>query len=58
MHFCEFAKSSREIREYIGIKNQRYFMKSILNPMVQKGLIVLTIPDKPRSSKQKYIVKK
>lgn len=33
-------------------------MKSILNPLIKKDYIQLTITNKPRSSKQKYIVKR
>lgn len=55
LDFCVNARSAKEIREYIGIRNQRYFMKSILKPLVERNYILLTIPDKPRSSKQKYI---
>ena len=55
LDFCVTSKSGREIREYIGIKNQRYFMKSILKPLVERNYISLTIPDKPRSSRQRYI---
>ena len=55
LHFCETEKSSREIMEYIGLKNTEYFRKSVLNPLVKKGVLLLTIPDKPRSGKQKYV---
>lgn len=55
LDYCVTAKTGREIQEYTGIKNQRYFMKSILKPLVDKWYIFLTILDKPRSSKQKYI---
>ena len=41
--------------EYIGLKNVDYFRKSVLNPLVEKGLLSLTIPDKPKSKNQKYI---
>lgn len=58
LDYCVTAKTGREIQEYIGIKNQRYFMKSILKPLIEKGNISMTIPDKPRSSKQMYITYK
>jgi len=35
-------------------KNKNRFRKSILKPLVEAGLIVPTITDKPNSSKQTY----
>ncbi len=32
----------------------RHFRKAFLNPAIEAGLVEMTIPDKPRSSRQKY----
>ena len=37
-----------------GQTNRTRFRKTILRPLLDAGLIEMTIPDKPRSSKQKY----
>ncbi|KPA18671.1 cell division protein Fic [Candidatus Magnetomorum sp. HK-1] len=44
----------KQLQETLNIKSQDYFRKHFLNPSQQLGLIDMTIPDKPRSSKQKY----
>lgn len=36
------------------IKHRQHFLKAILKPVLLAGWIEMTIPDKPRSSKQKY----
>ncbi|RLC15634.1 MAG: transcriptional regulator [Deltaproteobacteria bacterium] len=38
----------------IGRTDRTKFRNSVLNPLLDAGLIEMTIPDKPRSSKQKY----
>ena len=52
--FCESEKSTREILKYLGLKSKTNFIKRTLNPLIEKGLLVRTVPDKPNSSNQKY----
>jgi len=54
MEFCQISRSRKEISEYIGIKDRKY-LKEILNRMIKKGLIKMTLPNKPTSPKQKYV---
>lgn len=46
--------STKELMELVGIKHRPTFRKNYLLPAIQEGLIVMCIPDKPNSSKQKY----
>jgi ATP-dependent DNA helicase RecG len=55
LKYCENARSRREMQEFCAIKTDEYFRKSIVNPMIELGLIQMTIPDKPNSRNQKYI---
>ena len=38
----------------LNIKSKNTLRKQYLNPAIKQGLIALTIPDKPNSSKQMY----
>ena len=46
--------SRREIQEKLGLKDDEHFRKTYLLPTLDVGCIEMTLPDKPRSSKQKY----
>ncbi len=46
--------TKKHLRESLGLKNDSHFRKTYLRPALQAGLIEMTIPDKPRSSKQRY----
>lgn len=37
-----------------GRSDRTKFRHQVLNPLLDAGLIEMTIPDKPRSSKQRY----
>jgi ATP-dependent DNA helicase RecG len=37
-----------------GLKDRMHFANECLQPAVDAGLIEMTIPDKPQSSKQNY----
>jgi len=43
-----------EIRSALGLKGRANFEKRHLKPALSQGLVEMTIPDKPRSSKQRY----
>lgn len=43
-----------ELQEQLSLKHEDYFREKYLVPALDAGLIEMTLPDKPRSSKQKY----
>ncbi len=45
--------SGRELLDLLGLKDRMYFAKEYLHPSLEANLIEMTLPDKPRSSKQK-----
>ena len=44
----------QHLQEALGLKHEDHFRKAYLSPALQAGLIEMTIPDKPRSSNQRY----
>ena len=44
----------QHLKEALGLKDDEHFRKAYLLPALDAGLIEMTIPDKPRSSKQRY----
>jgi ATP-dependent DNA helicase RecG len=48
------ALSAHQLRNALGIRHRHTFRKNYLRPASQRGLIELTIPDKPNSRLQKY----
>jgi Fic family protein len=44
----------QQLKEALGLKDDEHFRKAYLLPALEAGLVEMTIPDKPRSSKQKY----
>ena len=52
----EGEMSKRALKEALALKNDEHFRKAYLNPALEQGLIEMTIPDKPRSSRQRYRV--
>lgn len=52
--FCSTARSRKEIIAFVG-KSKNYTMAKIVMPLVESGKLILTIPDKPKSPKQRYV---
>ncbi len=47
-------KTRAEMQNTLNLKGQANFRDRYLQPALDNGLVEMTIPDKPRSSKQKY----
>lgn len=57
LEFCKEPRSVKEIMQYIGLKHRPTFIYDYLNPLLKEEKLQMTIPDKPKSRNQKYIVK-
>ena len=55
LDFCTTEKTKQEICSYIGYKNRTYFTRKYIIPLLDSGLLEMTVPDKPKSKNQKYI---
>lgn len=53
--YCKEPRKKSEIMAYCGYKNAKSFTKKYLKPLMDQGLITMTIPDKPNSQNQRYI---
>lgn len=58
LEFCETPRTSREIMQYIGIKQKSYFQKVITRPLLKTGLLQMTLPNSLHDNRQKYIAVK
>ena len=55
IEYCKTPKSRAEIQSYLGYKHRSYFTKNILNPLIESGQLLPTIPDNPKNQYQKYV---
>ncbi len=51
---CQQESTLVELLSIIGRSDRTKFRKNVLMPLIQDGLIEMTIPDKPRSQHQRY----
>ena len=52
--FCRTPRTRKEICEYLGLSSATYAIQTYVTPLVKSGKIKLSIPNKPKSSKQLY----
>ena len=48
--------SSKELMLKLGLLHRPTFLYNYLKPSLEKNIIKMIIPDKPQSSKQKYVI--
>jgi ATP-dependent DNA helicase RecG len=54
LEYCSEPRSRAEITEFTGF-SRTHTMNGIIQPLVDAGLLRLTLPEKPKSSKQRYV---
>lgn len=56
VEFCKTPKSKDEISAFLG-KTKFYVLKTFIEPLIAKGKLQYTIPEKPKSKYQRLIAK-
>lgn len=54
LDFCSIPRSRAELIEFTA-KSRTYTMINLVAPLLSTGKLKMTLPDKPKSSKQRYI---
>jgi len=49
--------TTKELMELLNMKSRVSFKKNYLDPLIKSGLVVMTLPNTPRSRNQRYIKK-
>lgn len=52
--FCAVPRSREEIADFLGLRSVSYAMKRYVQPLIDSGVIRLTIPDTVSSPNQRY----
>lgn len=55
LYFCRIPRSRKEITEYLGISTVFYAMQHYVQPLLESGELIMTIPNKPKSRNQKFV---
>ena len=54
MRALDGERTRSEIQQILGLNDRTHLAANYLTPAIADGLVEMTLPDKPRSSKQKY----
>lgn len=54
LDFCKEPRSRKEIAAYLGLKTASYATDRYIRPLLEEGKLEMTIPDKPKSTRQRY----
>ena len=52
--FCTEARSFGEMLAFMGLADRTKFRRKYIHPLLEDGILELTIPEKPNSQNQKY----
>ena len=54
LDYCRTPRTREELADRFGFEAPSYFIKTYLYPLIDAGMIKMTLPDKPKSKYQKY----
>lgn len=57
LDFCKVPRSRMEITEWMGIETPAYVMKRYIRPLLKEGRLQMTLPQTPKSKKQRYVAR-
>ena len=52
--FCKIPRTRTEICEFLGLSSVTYAIQTHVMPLVEQGILKMSIPDKPKSPKQLF----
>ncbi len=55
--YCQEPRSRKQIQEFLDLSDRKFFRDTVLNPLLEEGIIVMTIPDRPNDVRQRYVAK-
>ena len=58
LDFCAQPRSRKEIAEFLGVKTVAFAVSRYVAPLLETGELEMTIPEKPKSRKQRFVAKK
>lgn len=54
VEFCKTPRTRKELATFLGLSSVTYAISKYVQPLIDRGIIKLSIPDYPSSPKQKY----
>ncbi|MBQ9698097.1 MAG: putative DNA binding domain-containing protein [Acidaminococcaceae bacterium] len=55
LQFLRVPRTRQEIVNFLGLNSATYAMRTYVDPLVEHGLITLSIPEKPTSQNQRFL---
>lgn len=53
--YCQQPRSRRQIQEFLDLSDKKWFMDTVLRPLVEDGTLRMTMPEYPAHIKQRYV---
>ena len=57
LQYCAVPRSREEITAFTG-KSRYYTMSAIVQPLIDQGKLIMTVPEKPKSPRQRFTIPK
>ena len=53
--YCQTPRSRKQIQEFLDLSDRKFFRDTVLHPLLEEGVIRMTIPENPGHVKQRYV---